>query len=171
MPLYCQEEFEDTKGVIRSCKSKENRQYNGQKKKYKLTNDDLQNTTQTSKGSATVPLKPWGELRHSRRVSSSCSTSDTCCVTVVTNPVIIWYVTNEGRTGLWLRHTEHITWSCVTQIFSNGTEHIRGHVWHRYSVTANQVMVATVKLSKWWLQLNHFSSFLVNSKPLSRKSW
>ena len=24
--------------------------------------------------------------------------------------------------------------------------------WHRYSVTANQVMVATVKLMKWWLQ-------------------
>ena len=25
---------------------------------------------------------------------------------------------------------------------------------HRYSVTVNQVMVSTVKLSKWWLQLN-----------------
>ena len=29
-----------------------------------------------------------GELRHSGRVSSSCSTSDTCCVNLVTNPVI-----------------------------------------------------------------------------------
>ena len=36
-----QEEFEDTKGVIR--KSKKNRQRNGQKKKYKRTNNDLQN--------------------------------------------------------------------------------------------------------------------------------
>jgi hypothetical protein len=27
---------------------------------------------------------------------------------------------------------------------------IRGHLWHRYSIVVNQVMVATVKLSKWW---------------------
>jgi hypothetical protein len=33
-------------------------------------------------------------------------------------------------------------------------EHIRGHLWHIYSITVNQVMVATVKLSKWWLELN-----------------
>ena len=33
-------------------------------------------------------------------------------------------------------------------------EHIRGQLWHRYSVTVNQVMVETVKFSKWWLQLN-----------------
>jgi len=37
------EEFEDTNGVIRICISKKNRQYNGQKKKYKRTNKDLQN--------------------------------------------------------------------------------------------------------------------------------
>ena len=37
-----QEEFEDTKGVIRICISK-NRQHNGQKKKYKGSNNDLQN--------------------------------------------------------------------------------------------------------------------------------
>jgi hypothetical protein len=30
------EEFEDTKGVIRIHKFKKNRQYNGQKKKYKV---------------------------------------------------------------------------------------------------------------------------------------
>jgi hypothetical protein len=36
------EEFEDTKEVIRICKSK-NRQHNGQKKKDKRTNNDLQN--------------------------------------------------------------------------------------------------------------------------------
>ena len=39
--LY-EEEFEDTKGVIRIRISK-NRQHNGQKKKYKRTNSDLQN--------------------------------------------------------------------------------------------------------------------------------
>jgi hypothetical protein len=36
------EEFEDTKGVIRIRKSKKNRQYNGQKKRDKKTNNDLQ---------------------------------------------------------------------------------------------------------------------------------
>ena len=42
--LSCyQEEFEDTNMVIRICKSKKNRQHNGQKKKYKRTNNGLQN--------------------------------------------------------------------------------------------------------------------------------
>ena len=45
---------------------------------------------------------------------------------------------NEERTGKSLRQVEHI----------------RGHLWHRYSITVNQVMVATVKLSKPWLQLS-----------------
>ena len=38
-----EEEFEDTKGVIRIRISKKNRQHNGQKKKDKMTNNDLQN--------------------------------------------------------------------------------------------------------------------------------
>jgi hypothetical protein len=52
LPMYCasrlktnnrdQVEFEDTKGVIRIRISKRNRQHNGQKKKYKRTNNDLQ---------------------------------------------------------------------------------------------------------------------------------
>ena len=45
-PIYCrvrEEEFEDTKGVIRIRISKKNRQPNGQKQKYKRTNNDLQN--------------------------------------------------------------------------------------------------------------------------------
>ena len=37
------EEFEYTKGVIRIRISKKNRQHNGQKKKHKRTNNDLQN--------------------------------------------------------------------------------------------------------------------------------
>jgi len=36
------EEFEDIKGVIRIRISKKNRQHNGQKKKYKRTNNYLQ---------------------------------------------------------------------------------------------------------------------------------
>ena len=37
-----QEEFEDTKRVIRILIWKKNRQHNGQKKKYKRKNNDLQ---------------------------------------------------------------------------------------------------------------------------------
>jgi hypothetical protein len=38
-----EEEFEDTKGVIKIHISKKNRQHNDQRKKYKTTNSDLQN--------------------------------------------------------------------------------------------------------------------------------
>ena len=44
--------FDDTKGVIRSCKSKD-RQSNGQQKKDKRTNNDLRNITQKTKDWAT----------------------------------------------------------------------------------------------------------------------
>jgi hypothetical protein len=37
------DEFDDTKGAIRIRISKQNRQHNGQNKKYKRTNNDLQN--------------------------------------------------------------------------------------------------------------------------------
>ena len=66
-----QEDFEDTNGVIRIHKSKKNRQHNSQKKnrqhngqkknrqhngqktkKDKITNNDLQNTTQKTKDRA-----------------------------------------------------------------------------------------------------------------------
>jgi hypothetical protein len=43
--MHYLEEFEDTKGVIRTRKSKD-RQRNCQKKKGKRTNNDLQKTTQ-----------------------------------------------------------------------------------------------------------------------------
>jgi hypothetical protein len=41
--LSFKEEFEDTKGVIKIHKSKKDRQHNGQLKKDKRTNNDLQN--------------------------------------------------------------------------------------------------------------------------------
>jgi hypothetical protein len=41
--ILLKEEFGDTKGVIRIRILKKNRQHNGQKKKYKGTNNDLQN--------------------------------------------------------------------------------------------------------------------------------
>ena len=43
--MMCHDEFEDTKGVIRIPKSKRDRQCNGQKKKDKRTNNDLQHVT------------------------------------------------------------------------------------------------------------------------------
>jgi hypothetical protein len=42
MMILYEEEFEDTKGIIGIHISKKNRQHNGQKKKYKRTNNDLQ---------------------------------------------------------------------------------------------------------------------------------
>jgi len=75
--FYEEEEFEDTKGVIRIRKLKKDRQHNGQKKKDKRTNNDLhvQSTTQKAKDQATrTPHKTRGELKYSGRVSSSCST-------------------------------------------------------------------------------------------------
>jgi len=42
--IYCvEEESADTKGLIKICNSGKDRQYNGQKKKDKRTNNDLQN--------------------------------------------------------------------------------------------------------------------------------
>ena len=64
------------------------RQHNGQKKKGKRTNNDLQNITQKTIDRATrSPLKTGGELRSSGRVSSSCSTRGTRRVTLATNPL------------------------------------------------------------------------------------
>jgi hypothetical protein len=62
------------KGAIRIRISKKNRQHNGQKKKYKRTNNDLQKHTYKTKDRVTrTPLKTGGERRCSGRVSSSCS--------------------------------------------------------------------------------------------------
>ena len=52
------------------------------RKRTKEQTNDLQNTTQKTKDRATrTQLKTGGELRCSGRVSSSCVTSDTRCVT------------------------------------------------------------------------------------------
>jgi hypothetical protein len=63
----------------------------------KRTNNDLQNITQKTKDQVTrIPLKTWGELKCSGRVSSSCSTSCTCHVNIVTYPVIT-YMTDPAK--------------------------------------------------------------------------
>jgi len=82
-----QEEFEETKGVIKIRISKKDTEYNGQKKKYKRTNNDIQNAHKTTDRVPRTPLKTEDERRCSRMESSSCSTSDTRRVNVVTTPV------------------------------------------------------------------------------------
>jgi hypothetical protein len=77
--------FEDTTGVIRIRKSK-NRPHNGQKKKDKQRY--TKHIHKTKDRVTRTPLKTGGELRCSGRVSSSCSTSDTRRVILVTNPMI-----------------------------------------------------------------------------------
>ena len=59
--------------------------------KEKVQKDKQRSTKHTHKTKDRVtqtPLKTGGELRCSRMVSSSCSTSETCRVNLVTNPVI-----------------------------------------------------------------------------------
>ena len=61
--------------IIRIRKSKKNKQHNGQKKKDKKTNNDLQNITYKTKDRVTWTLLKTGvELRCSGTVSSFCST-------------------------------------------------------------------------------------------------
>jgi len=67
------------------------------------------------------------------RKGNECSTRGPRRVNLVTNLVI----NQEERIGKCWRRMEHI----------------RGHLWHRYSIAVNQVMVETVQLSKWWPQL------------------
>ena len=84
-----------------------------------MANNDLQNITKKTKHKATrTPQKGWGELRCFGRISSSCFSSDTHFVTLVSIPddivqcqlaeigIIIAYLISpyrlkEGRGGLW----------------------------------------------------------------------
>ena len=77
--------FEDIKGVIIFCKSKD-RQHNCQKKIGQTTIYKILHRKQ--KIEKHEPDKGRGELRCSGRVSKPCSTSDTRRVTLVTNSVI-----------------------------------------------------------------------------------
>ena len=75
---------------MRICKSK-NRQHNDQKKKYKRTNNNLQNIhiqCKTNDRVTRTPLNTGGELMCSGTVGSSCSTMYTRRVNLITSPVI-----------------------------------------------------------------------------------
>ena len=65
-----QKEFEDTKGVIRIRISKKNKQHNGQEKKYKRTNNDLQHTHKTKDRVTRTPPKSGINLTRRRRMDS-----------------------------------------------------------------------------------------------------
>jgi hypothetical protein len=58
--IIMKEEFEDTKGAIIIRISKQNRQHNGQKKKYKRINNDLQNIHIKLRSRNTNPTKSRG---------------------------------------------------------------------------------------------------------------
>ena len=88
--------------------------------KEKVQKDKQRSTKHTYKTKDRVtrsPLKTGGELRCSGRVSSSCSTSGTHRVSLVTNPVISceWGKDREVFTT-----SGTYPWSFVTQIFHNG---------------------------------------------------
>jgi hypothetical protein len=112
-----QEEFEDTKGVIRIRISKD-RQHNCQKKKIQKDNQQSTKHTHKTKDQVTwTPLKTGGELRCSGRAGSSCSNSGTLHVNLVTNPVISreW-----GKDWDIFTTSGPYPWSFVRQIFHNG---------------------------------------------------
>ena len=109
---FQQEEFEDTKGIIRIRKLKV-RQHNGQKKK----DEKDKHTHKTKDRETRASLKSGGELMCTGRISSPCSTSDTRRVILVTNPVVNceW-----GKNREVLTTSGTYPWSFVTQIFHNG---------------------------------------------------
>ena len=102
-------------------------------------NNDLHNITNNTN----PPLKIGVEPIYSGEVSSSCSTCSNRHVILATNQVA--------------SHEWGTTRKCLRQV-----EHIRGHLWHRYSIMVNQVMVANVKPSKWCDDFN-----LVTGRPQS----
>ena len=56
--------FGDTKGAIRICISKKNRQHHGQKKKYKGTNNDLHNDRLCKLQKGALESQPQVRLAH-----------------------------------------------------------------------------------------------------------
>jgi hypothetical protein len=84
-----QEEFGDTKGVSESVYRRRTDNTMAKRKVQKDKQRSTKHTRKTKDRVTRTPLKTGDELRCSGRVSSSCSTSDTRRVNIVTNPVII----------------------------------------------------------------------------------
>ena len=89
------------------------------------------------------------------RVSSSCSTSDTRLINIVTNPVISH---ERGQDWELLTTSGTYPWSFVTQIFHNGQP---GRGADRKTFESDDFNLT--KRNPW------FSSILVSSNSLSRK--
>ena len=93
-----EEEFEDTKGVIRIRKSKEKTTQWPKKKGKKNKQRFTKHTHKTKDRVTRTPLKIGVELKWSRRTSSSCSTSGTCRVNLVTSPLYnVQYIYYEKK--------------------------------------------------------------------------
>ena len=77
----------------------------------------IKHTYKTKDRVTRIPLKTGGDIRCSGKVSSSCFTSDTRRVNLVTNPVV-----SHERGKDWEVFTTSGTysWSFVTHIFHNG---------------------------------------------------
>ena len=87
--MFLEEEFEDTKRGNHNPYIKEEQTTQWPKEKIQKDKQRSTKHTHTTKDRVTrTPLKIGGELRCSGRMSSSCSTSDTRRVNLVTNPVI-----------------------------------------------------------------------------------
>jgi len=77
----------------------------------------IKHTYKTKDRVTRTPLKTGGQLRRSGRVGSSCSTSDTRRVNLVTDPVISH---ERGKDREVFTTSGTYPWSFVTQIFHNG---------------------------------------------------
>ena len=106
--------------------------------KRKSTSNDLHRKEKNR--STRIPLKPGCELWCSGRVSSSCSTCDTCRMTLVTNPVI------SHETSL----TIYILLKCAYQ-----ARRVIGHVYIYICVWVNQFHSITL------CDLNPLSTFFI----------
>ena len=125
--------MEDTKGAIKIVyRRTDNTMAKSKSTKGKTT--IYKTYIYSQRSSNTSPTKDGGELGRSRMVCGPCSTSGTRRVNLVTNKII---------TRQWVRDREVLTIS--------GTNN--WSLWHRYYITVNQVMVATVTFSKWWFHV------------------
>ena len=98
--------------------SKKSRQHNGQEKKVQKNKQRSTKHTYKTKDRVTrTPLKTRGELRCSRKVSNSCSTSVTRRVNLATSPVISH---GRGRDREVLTTSGTYPCSYVAQIFYSG---------------------------------------------------
>jgi len=127
--------MEDTKEVIRIRISMDR---NNTIAKGKWTNRKRPSTNTTQKTwdrESWPPLRTGNELMSPGKICRTCSSSGNRRVALVANIAI-------GH-----------EWEKDQEVLGQREHNIRGHLWHRYSKMANQVIMAE-KLSKWWFQLN-----------------